>query len=96
MSNGMKSASCKCMNLIKLCFSDEMMMIHYHNLHKQSIIKISNLISTLCFPHFRAIPTQGNRAELTLTCLHHNNFGIDEVRNVDEYILSSVDRTCVL
>ncbi|CRK89652.1 CLUMA_CG003443, isoform A [Clunio marinus] len=25
-----------------------------------------------------AIPTQGNRAELVLTCLHHNNFGIDE------------------
>lgn len=29
-------------------------------------------------PYFRAIPTQGNRAELVLTVLHHNNFGIDE------------------
>lgn len=27
---------------------------------------------------FRAIPTQGNRAELVLTVLHHNNFGLDE------------------
>ncbi|XP_070491755.1 rab11 family-interacting protein 2 isoform X2 [Chironomus tepperi] len=25
-----------------------------------------------------AIPSQGNRAELTLTCLHRNNFGMDE------------------
>lgn len=28
--------------------------------------------------YFSAIPTQGNRAELVLTCLHHNNFGLDE------------------
>lgn len=28
--------------------------------------------------NFSSIPTQGNRAELVLTCLHHNNFGIDE------------------
>lgn len=32
----------------------------------------------ISFLTFSAIPTQGNRAELVLTCLHHNNFGIDE------------------
>ena len=25
-----------------------------------------------------AIPSQGNRAELTLTCLHRNSFGLDD------------------
>lgn len=35
-----------------------------------------NFTQTLRF--FSAIPAQGNRAELVLTCLHHNNFGMDE------------------
>lgn len=40
-----------------------------------------NFLFTSQFNHclnFSSIPAQGNRAELILTCLHHNNFGIDE------------------
>lgn len=35
-------------------------------------------IFSIKFFLFSAIPTQGNRAELTLTVLHRNNFGLDE------------------
>lgn len=34
--------------------------------------------NNVCFNHFRTIPERGNRAELTLTCLHRNNLGMDE------------------
>jgi hypothetical protein len=46
-----------------------------------SLIRLKNLFKNLFLHehHLSAIPTQGNRAELTLTCLHHNGFGLDEV-----------------
>ena len=42
--------------------------------------------------NFRSIPTQGNRAELILTCLHHNNFGIDEFLGQVSLPLNQMDQ----
>jgi hypothetical protein len=41
---------------------------------------------------FRAIPTQGNRAELILTCMHRNNFGIDEFLGQISLPLNEMDQ----
>ena len=41
---------------------------------------------------FRAIPTQGNRAELVLTCLHRNNFGMDEFLGQTSIPLNEMDQ----
>jgi len=39
----------------------------------------------------RKIPDQGNRAELTLTCLHRNNLGIDEFLGQASLPLNEMD-----
>ncbi|CAG9803113.1 unnamed protein product [Chironomus riparius] len=39
-----------------------------------------------------AIPSQGNRAELTLTCLHRNNFGMDEFLGLVTLPLNQMDQ----
>lgn len=42
------------------------------------VISIISIALIEKFSLFSAIPSQGNRAELTLTVLHRNNFGLDE------------------
>ena len=45
----------------------------------------------MTFYHFRAIPTQGNTAEIVLTALHQNFIGVDEFLGMVSLPLSNFD-----
>lgn len=53
---------------------------------------VSNLsYQCLLFDYFRAIPTQGNTAEIVLTALHQNFIGVDEFLGMVALPLSNFD-----